>query len=158
MFQIISKLHVVQVQQMTRHFISQLRNLENSLHFSSLIMSETKLVKFIFRQSHPFYSVLYYNLDMDALILPSQDFDKLSSSMWNDNVLLGKHNAPHYCQLYFLLAVNKDKKAMVKDLFMKVILRSKMREGKSRRSLIFLVLSSLQAWLKTWCFVVFLRM
>ena len=54
MFQIISKLHVVQVQQMTRHFITQLRNLENSLHFSSLTMSETKLVKFIFRQSHHF--------------------------------------------------------------------------------------------------------
>ena len=61
---------------------------------------------------------------MDALIFASQDFDKLSSSMWNDNVLLGEHNAPHYCQLYFLLAVNKDKKAMVKDLFMKVILKN----------------------------------
>ena len=30
---------------------------ENPLHFSSLTMSETKFVKFIFRQSHPFYSV-----------------------------------------------------------------------------------------------------
>ena len=40
-------------------------------------------------------------------------------------MLLGEPNAPHYCQLYFLLAVNKDKKAILKDLFMKVILRIK---------------------------------
>ena len=124
-------------QQMTRHFITQLRNHAESLRFSSLTMSETKLVKFIFRQSHPFYSVLYYNLDMDSLLLPSQDIDKLCSSMWNDDVNLGKPNAPHYCQLYFLLAVNKDKKAILRDLFMKVILQIKMRKGESRLSLIF---------------------
>jgi hypothetical protein len=123
MFEVISKLSRAQLIKLITKFVAETKKRNRIELLSSLSMNEEeKRLKTLFTESHPFYSILYYNLDLEALQV-QDNASNFISSLWLNGYSLStiNNNCPYYCPLYFLLATNKSKKRFLLHLFFGLI-------------------------------------
>ena len=126
-FTIISKLTCQQILNLISSFVTEARTnaADMNLVLGPILLAteEENHIRSIFTKSHPFYSVLYYNLDIETIYNQNNTSNDFLCSLWIDgiNVKTNHRDSPKYCPLYFLLATNKNKKKLILDLFFKFI-------------------------------------